>query len=125
MHTPPLLLLSLVLLVLVLVLVVAVVAVFCLHIQPLFPRNVFSRPSTHPDSYSGHRLIPYRETLHTRVPGINQFRRQRTCIIIPVAWYVVRGPIKINFVGSSLTECMLVAFSCKKKLISGKCESVS
>ena len=35
----------------------------------------------------------------------------------PVAWKVVRVPIKINFVGSSRTECMLVrAFSCMEEI---------
>ena len=39
---------------------------------------------------------------------------------------MVRVPIKIFFVGADLTECMLVgAFSCIKKLISGKRKSVS
>ena len=46
--------------------------------------------------------------------------------MLAVAWWVVRVHIKINFVGSSLTECMLIGtFSCINKLISGKRESVS
>ena len=44
-----------------------------------------------------------------------------------VAWQVVRVPMKINFVGSGLTECTCSqgTFSCMKKSISGKRESVS
>ena len=39
---------------------------------------------------------------------------------------MVRVPTKINVVGASLTECMLVGtFSCIKKMITGKRESVS
>ena len=45
----------------------------------------------------------------------------------PVAWKVVRVPMKINFVGSSLTECMLVGrdFFLQNKRNGGKRGSVS
>ena len=60
------------------------------------------------------------DTRTTHVPSHRGRRHIRKIVAqgsnyAQVAWWVVRMPIMINFVGSIITECMLVGtFSCTK-----------